>query len=86
MLLVVWLFRGRTLRLHGAEHRAIAAVEARRLGATWAGEARPTRFSPRCGTNFAALALPVTMLFDRLVAVLRVPVLAGVAVAVFSLA
>jgi hypothetical protein len=63
--LLVWIFRGRTLRLHGAEHRAIAAVEERRLAATWAGEARPSRFSWRCGTNFAALVLPVTALADR---------------------
>ena len=86
MLLVVWLFRGRTLRLHGAEHRAIAAVEERRLETTWSGETRPTRFSPRCGTNFAALALPITVLFDRLVPMSAMPVLAGVVVAVFSLA
>ncbi|HUQ23998.1 MAG TPA: DUF1385 domain-containing protein [Gaiellaceae bacterium] len=64
-LILVWLFRGRTLRLHGAEHRAIAAAEERSLAATWNGEARPSRFSPRCGTNFAALAIPVTALFDR---------------------
>jgi len=63
--LLVWIFRGRTLRLHGAEHRAIAAVEERRLGATWAGEARPSRFSWRCGTNFAALVVPVTAFADR---------------------
>lgn len=63
--LLVWIFRGRTLRLHGAEHRAIAAVEERRLAATWAGEARPSRFSWRCGTNFAALVVPVTVLADR---------------------
>jgi uncharacterized protein YqhQ len=63
--LVLWLLRGRTLRLHGAEHRAIAAVEARQLTATWTGAARPSRFSPRCGTNFAALVLPVTALADR---------------------
>jgi hypothetical protein len=63
--LVLWLFRGRTLRLHGAEHRAIAAVEERRLAATWAGEARPSRFSTRCGTNFAALVIPVTVVADR---------------------
>jgi hypothetical protein len=63
--LAVWLLRGRTLRLHGAEHRAIAAVEERRLIATWDGEARPSRFSPRCGTNFAALALPVTWIAER---------------------
>ena len=60
-----WLLRGRTLRLHGAEHRAIAAVEERCAVATWNGEAKPTRFSPRCGTNFAALVLPVTWLADR---------------------
>jgi uncharacterized protein YqhQ len=63
--LLVTLLRGRTLNLHGAEHRAIAAAEERRLAATWTGEAKPTRFSPRCGTNFAALALPVTYLADR---------------------
>lgn len=61
---IAWLFRGATLRLHGAEHRAIAAAEERRLSATWAGEALPSRFSRRCGTNFAALALPVTFLAD----------------------
>jgi hypothetical protein len=59
--LVATILRGRTLHLHGAEHRAIAAAEARRLEATWEGQARPSRFSPRCGTNFAALALPVTL-------------------------
>jgi uncharacterized protein YqhQ len=63
--LLVWIFRGRTLRLHGAEHRAIAAVEERRLAATWAGDARPSRFSWRCGTNFAALVVPVTALADH---------------------
>jgi uncharacterized protein YqhQ len=63
--LVVWMLRGRTLKLHGAEHRAIAAVEERRLVETWRGDAKPTRFSPRCGTNFAALALPVTFLADN---------------------
>lgn len=63
--LVCWLLRGRTLRLHGAEHRAIAAAELRRLTATWEGSARPSRFSSRCGTNFAALVLPVTFLADR---------------------
>jgi uncharacterized protein YqhQ len=64
--LLVTLLRGRTLNLHGAEHRAIAAAEERRLEATWAGRAQPTRFSPRCGTNFAALAMPVTFLADRM--------------------
>jgi uncharacterized protein YqhQ len=64
--LLAWLFRGRTLRLHGAEHRAIAAVEERRLASTWAGGARPSRFSLRCGTNFAALVIPVTAVADRL--------------------
>jgi hypothetical protein len=63
--LVVTILRGRALHLHGAEHRAIAAVEGRRLAATWDGLAAPSRFSPRCGTNFAALALPVTLLADR---------------------
>jgi uncharacterized protein YqhQ len=64
--LILWLLRGRTLYLHGAEHRAIAAAEARSLTATWRGEARPSRFSPRCGTNFAALVLPVSVAADRL--------------------
>ena len=65
VLLMATILRGRALHLHGAEHRAIAAAEGRSLFATWAGEAKPTRFSPRCGTNFAALALPVTFLADR---------------------
>ena len=63
--LFVGLLRGRTLFLHGAEHRAIAAAEYRRLGETWHGGARPSRFSTRCGTNFAALLLPVATLGQR---------------------
>ena len=59
------ILRGRALHLHGAEHRAIAAAEERRLAADVGGAVRPSRFSPRCGTNFAALALPVTFLADR---------------------
>jgi hypothetical protein len=64
--MLAWLLRGRTLRLHGAEHRAIAAVEQRRLLSTWAGAAHPSRFAARCGTNFAALVLPVAAIFDRI--------------------
>jgi len=67
LALLATILRGRALRLHGAEHRAIAAAERRELAATWAGEIRPSRFSTRCGTNFAALALPVTYLADRVV-------------------
>lgn len=84
--ILAWLFRGRTLRLHGAEHRAIAAAEARALEAAWSGTAKPSRFSPRCGTNFAALALPVTALFDRLVPSVVTPAFTGVFVAVLSIA
>jgi uncharacterized protein YqhQ len=64
--LLSWMLRGRTLHLHGAEHRAIGAAEGRSLTSTWAGETRPSRFAPRCGTNFAALAAPVTILAERL--------------------
>jgi uncharacterized protein YqhQ len=64
LALVLWLFRGGTLRLHGAEHRAIAAAEERRLAATWSGSVRPSRFAARCGTNFAALVVPVTLVAD----------------------
>jgi uncharacterized protein YqhQ len=63
--LLAWLLRGRTLFLHGAEHRAIMAAEQRRLAATWTGDARPTRFAPRCGTNFAVLVFPVALLAER---------------------
>ncbi len=66
LFLVGWMFRGRTLYLHGAEHRAIAAAEGRSLVATWNGLARPSRFARRCGTNFAALLLPVTLGLDRI--------------------
>jgi uncharacterized protein YqhQ len=64
--LLGWLLRGRTLYLHGAEHRAIAAAEERRLIDTWNGDAHPSRFSLRCGTNFAALLMPVAVLGGRL--------------------
>ena len=83
--LVAWMLRGRTLNLHGAEHRAIAAAEARLLAASWRGEVRLTRFSPRCGTNFAALVAPVTFLFDRLW-VLPTAVFTPLAVTLVSLA
>ena len=63
--LIAWLMRGRTLYLHGAEHRAIAAAELGQLGRTWEGLARPSRFSLRCGTNFVALAVPMSLLADR---------------------
>jgi uncharacterized protein YqhQ len=63
--LLAWLLRGRTLFLHGAEHRAIAALEERCLRDTWYGATRPSRFSLRCGTNFAALLLPVAVLGGR---------------------
>jgi uncharacterized protein YqhQ len=62
--LLFMLLRGRALHLHGAEHRAITAAEERRLASTWEGAAKPSRFSPRCGTNFAALALPMTLVAD----------------------
>lgn len=66
VVLLAWLLRGRTLYLHGAEHRAIAAAERRSLAATWRGEERPSRFSLRCGTNFVALVLPVGLLADSI--------------------
>lgn len=65
-LLVAWILRGRTLYLHGAEHRAIKAAERGSLVATWKGEQRPTRFSLRCGTNFVALVLPVGLVAERI--------------------
>ena len=83
--IILWLFRGRTLRLHGAEHRAIAAAEERSLATAWTGEVRPSRFSPRCGTNFAALAIPVTALFDRVAPSIITPTVTGALVAVVSL-
>jgi len=64
-VLLAWMLRGRTLRLHGAEHRAIAAAETHCLVPTWHDRTRPTRFSPRCGTNFAALLVPVSLVLDR---------------------
>src|SRR5437870_1788927 len=63
--LMGWLLRGRTLFLHGAEHRAIAALEERCLRDTWHGVAFPSRFSLRCGTNFAALLLPIAVFGGR---------------------
>ena len=63
--LLGWLLRGRTLYLHGAEHRAIAAAEEHRLVQTWHGTVRPSRISLRCGTNFAALLMPVAVVGGR---------------------
>jgi uncharacterized protein YqhQ len=83
--LAVWLLRGRTLALHGAEHRAIAAAEERRLDETWRGAARPTRFAARCGTNFAALVLPVAVALQR-VWPFAPTVYASAAVVILSLA
>ena len=85
LLIVAWLFRGGTLRLHGAEHRAIAAAETGSLVSTWAGLRRPSRFSARCGTNFAALAIPVTAVFDQLAPRFLAPTLTGAFVAVLSI-
>lgn len=65
-VMLAWVLRGRTLRLHGAEHRAIAAVEQGRLLSTWSGSTFPSRFAARCGTNFAALVVPVAAVFDQL--------------------
>lgn len=64
--MLAWILRGRTLYLHGAEHRAIAAAEQGKLAATWEGAAKPSRFALRCGTNFVALVLPVGLIADRL--------------------
>ena len=67
LALLFTVLRGRALHLHGAEHRAIAAAEERRLARdVERARAKPSRFSPRCGTNFAALALPVTFVADQL--------------------
>jgi hypothetical protein len=85
LLLVGTILRGRALHLHGAEHRAIAAAEARALGTTWEGTTKPTRFSPRCGTNFAALALPVTFGANQLLPI-GPEVWSPLVVLVFSLA
>jgi hypothetical protein len=83
--LVAWLMRGRTLRLHGAEHRAIGAAEDGLLVAAWDGRARPSRFAARCGTNFAALALPVTVAVERAWPFGGAPALAGALVVLLSL-
>jgi uncharacterized protein YqhQ len=75
------MLRGRTLFLHGAEHRAIGALEERRLRETWHGAARPSRFSLRCGTNFAALLMPVAVFGGRfwpLPATVMTPVIVSV--------
>lgn len=66
LVMIGWLLRGRTLHLHGAEHRAIRASEERALASTWHGEQAPSRFAARCGTNFAALVLPVAVVAERL--------------------
>jgi uncharacterized protein YqhQ len=66
VFMLAWIMRGRTLHLHGAEHRAIRAAEDRRLAETWSGALRPSRFAARCGTNFSALVLPNAALGERI--------------------
>ena len=83
--LIVWLLRGRTLALHGAEHRAIAAAEERQLAETWRGAVRPTRFAARCGTNFAALVFLIALALQR-VWPFAPTVYASAAVVILSLA
>jgi hypothetical protein len=85
LALMLWLLRGRTLALHGAEHRAIAAAEERRLAKTWSGAAHPTRFAARCGTNFAALVFPIAAALQR-VWPFAPTVYASAAVVILSLA
>ena len=46
---------------------------------------RPSRFSPRCGTNFAALAIPVTPSSTAWRRASRAPALTGAVVAVVSI-
>ena len=82
------LFRGRTFRLHGAEHRAIAAAERGLLVPTWAGDVRPSRFAARCGTNFAAIAVPLTLVFEALwppAVAVATPVVVPLAALAFSM-
>jgi len=85
LALLAWLLRGRTLALHGAEHRAIAAAEQRRLAATWNGGVRPSRFAARCGTNFAALVFPVAAGLEHVLPFAST-VYASAAVVILSLA
>jgi uncharacterized protein YqhQ len=70
-VLLAWLLRGKTLSLHGAEHRAISACEGRTMVDTWETRARPSRFSRRCGTNFAALSLATALLLYAFVPAAR---------------
>jgi uncharacterized protein YqhQ len=84
--LLAWLLRGRTLFLHGAEHRAIAAAELRRLRDSWSGAERPSRFSQRCGTNFAALVMPLAFLGERAWPLPGATAVAPLAVTVLALA
>ena len=49
------------------------------------GRSAATRFSARCGTNFAALAIPVTAVFDHIAPRFLAPTLTGALVAVFSI-
>jgi hypothetical protein len=65
---------------------AAAAAEERALVAAWEGTARPSRFALRCGTNFAALALPVALAAERLWPVPFGAVATPLVVSVLSLA
>lgn len=63
MLMVLSLFRPfrKILKYHGAEHKAIAAHEARRP-LTAAASAGFSRFHPRCGTSFLVVSAMVSII------------------------
>ena len=79
-LLLAFLFRGRTLRLHGAEHRAIAAVEERRLGPDVGRGGAPVAVRAALRNELRrARAAGHRCSFDRLAPVSALPVVTGFA-------
>ena len=84
-LIILWLFRGRTLRLHGAEHRAIAAAEARSLERAWTRRRAAEPLLAALRHELRRARDPVTALFDRLAPSILTPTVTGALVAVVSI-
>jgi uncharacterized protein YqhQ len=89
LLISQWKEMARVLQYHGAEHKAIHALEAR-APLTPASVQAFSRFHPRCGTSFLFLVVVVSIvaftfigkprhLGDHLLRVACMPLIAGVA-------
>ncbi len=89
LLISQWKEMARVLRYHGAEHKAIHAIE-NRVPLTPLNVLKFSRFHPRCGTSFLFLVVVVSIVvftfigrpvnvWEHLLRIACMPVIAGIA-------